>query len=76
MGIGLGVGLGDGVGDGLGDGLGHGLGGCLGLGGVGLTIRNVVGSFWLCQGFLDLALTSGDGKHTLYHHTTGNRWTC
>ena len=52
MGIGLGVGLGDGVGDGFGDGPGDGLGGCPGLGGAGLAIRNVVGSFWLCQGFL------------------------
>ena len=50
MGIGLGVGLGDGLGDDLGDGLGDGLGGCPGLGGAGLAIRNVVGSFWLCQG--------------------------
>ena len=52
MGIGLGVGLGDGLGDDLGDGLGDGLGGCPGLGRAGLAIRNVVGSFWLCQGFL------------------------
>ena len=51
MGIGLGVGLGDGLGEDLRDGLGHGLGGCPGLGGAGLAIRNVVGSFWLCQGF-------------------------
>ena len=56
MGIGLGVGLGDGVGDGFGDGLGDGLGGCPGLGGAGLAIRNVVGSFWLCQGFLRIFL--------------------
>ena len=51
IGIGLGVGLGDGMAHGLGDGLGDGLGGCPGLGGAGLAIRNVVGSFWLCQGF-------------------------
>ena len=54
MGIGLGVGLGDRVGDGCGDGLRDGLGGGLGRGGAGLAIRNVVGSFWLCQGFLYL----------------------
>ena len=51
MGIGLGVGLGDGLGEDLRDGLGHGLGECPGLGGAGLAIRNVVGAFWLCQGF-------------------------